>query len=293
VTTSSDSVAIGTLKVEDLVIAYNSATGQTQAEPVQHVFVNHDDNLLDVTLTTTSDAQPVTDGSKAPNKAQDFATLSHGKHAGPSTSTDSSVRTASQTTTETLHTTTEHPFLTTDRGFVDAIKLVSGEHVQMLDGSVGTVVKTVVVPGVDVRYNLTVQDLHSFAVGQDQWVVHNCGAGSPDPAKKVPNQPNLYSGQRVEPQQLIDNGYNMTRNVRAAANSTEITDHFGTEDVTKVMQTWEREGTTPIENHYWVNNKTGDMVHYHKVGEVNISPDKPQGDFSDLENMFLDSAEEE
>jgi Pretoxin HINT domain len=74
----------------------------------------------------------------------------------------------------------EHPFLVTDRGFVDAMKLVPGEHVQMLDGSVGTVVKTAVVPGVDVRYNLTVQDLHAFEVGQDQWVVHNAGPGACD-----------------------------------------------------------------------------------------------------------------
>jgi RHS repeat-associated protein len=177
VATPSGAVAINTLHVGDLVIAYNSATGQTQAEPVQHVFVNHDDNLLDVTLTTTSDVKPVADGSKAPNKAQDVATLSHGTRAGPSPSTDTTAETASPATSETIHTTTEHPFLTTDRGFVDAVKLVSGEHVQMLDGSVGTVVKTVVVPGVDVRYNLTVQDLHSFAVGQDQWVVHNCLSG--------------------------------------------------------------------------------------------------------------------
>ena len=30
-------------------------------------------------------------------------------------------------------------------------------------------------PGADIRYNLTVKDLHTYIVGQDQWVVHNSG----------------------------------------------------------------------------------------------------------------------
>jgi hypothetical protein len=37
-----------------------------------------------------------------------------------------------------------------------------------------------------VRYNLTVKDLHTYAVGQQQWVVHNCGV------PQLGNQLDLY-----------------------------------------------------------------------------------------------------
>ena len=139
----------------DQVTAYDSTTGKAQPETVQHVFINHDDNLLDVTI---ADAKPTT-AIDPKNKQQDAAVAAHGSQAPPSS--------------ETIHTTTEHPFLTNDRGFVDAVKLVPGEHVTKLDGSLGVVVTVTIVPGQAVRYNLTVQDEHTFAVGQGQWVVHN------------------------------------------------------------------------------------------------------------------------
>ncbi len=74
---------------------------------------------------------------------------------------------------ETLHTTTEHPFLTADRGFVAAQTLRVGEQVVRGDGGAGVVTAVGVTPGAAVRYNLTVQDLHTYLVGDDQWVVHN------------------------------------------------------------------------------------------------------------------------
>lgn len=125
-----------------------------------HVFINHDTNLLDVTLApaTTAAKAALTDDSSAAKQAK-AATDAHGAQAPPS---------------ETLHTTTEHPFLTTDRGFVNAQDLQVGERVQQLDGSYGVVLAVVVTPGAAVRYNLTVQDLHTYAVGADRWVVHNC-----------------------------------------------------------------------------------------------------------------------
>jgi hypothetical protein len=36
------------------------------------------------------------------------------------------------------------------------------------------VLAVTVVPGLGIRYNLTVKDLHTFMVGDGQWVVHNC-----------------------------------------------------------------------------------------------------------------------
>ena len=44
---------IGSLKVGDPVIAYNPTTGQSEAEPVQHVWLNHDHDLVDVGLHET------------------------------------------------------------------------------------------------------------------------------------------------------------------------------------------------------------------------------------------------
>ena len=77
-----------------------------------------------------------------------------------------------------LHTTDEHPFLTTDRGFVSAEDLRVGEQIRQLAGGYGVVVALQHIFGVAVRYNLTVQDDHTYAVGADQWVVHNtCGCG--------------------------------------------------------------------------------------------------------------------
>ena len=86
---------------------------------------------------------------------------------------------------ETLHTTDEHPFLTTDRGFVSAEDLRVGEQIRQLDGGYGVVVALRHIFGVAVRYNLTVQDDHTYAVGADQWVAHNtdgCGNSPDDPA---------------------------------------------------------------------------------------------------------------
>src|SRR5579859_145580 len=48
---------IGSLKIGDLVTAYNPTTGQSEAEPVQHVWINHDHDLVDVGLVGSAVAQ--------------------------------------------------------------------------------------------------------------------------------------------------------------------------------------------------------------------------------------------
>jgi hypothetical protein len=74
---------------------------------------------------------------------------------------------------ETVHTTEKHRWLTVDRGWVKAGELTVGEQVQRLDGSTATVMKLEVVPGEEDRYDLTVSNIHTFAVGEGQVVVHN------------------------------------------------------------------------------------------------------------------------
>ena len=161
VATPEGSQPIATLKVGDKVLAVDGATGKVQAEPVQQVMINHDKNLLDVTLAADTNTKP-SQATDTKNKAQEVATAAHGSQAPP---------------TETIHTTTEHPFLTAELGWVNAQDLTPGEHVRRLDGSVGVVVAVTATPGQAVRYNLTVAQDHTFVVGQGQWVVHNCGLG--------------------------------------------------------------------------------------------------------------------
>jgi hypothetical protein len=94
------------------VLAYDGPSGKVKSEPVQHVFINHDTNLLDVTLAAVPAAQQ---GNHASTKQQGAALASHGSQAPPP---------------EVLHTTTEHPFLTAELGWVNAQDLQPGEHVR-------------------------------------------------------------------------------------------------------------------------------------------------------------------
>ncbi len=56
---------------------------------------------------------------------------------------------------------------------MSAEELRIGEQIRRLDGGYGVVVALQHIFGVAVRYNLTVQDDHTYAVGADQWVAHN------------------------------------------------------------------------------------------------------------------------
>lgn len=142
VTTDHGQQAIGSLHEGDKVQAYNPKTGKMESEPVLHVWKNTDHDLIDLTITTT-------------------------EHAANGKTTQKS---------EVLHTTSEHPFLTKEQGFVPAGSLHKGMHILRADGSTGTVTDWKVVPGTKVMYNLEVAQDHTFTVGDGQWVVHNkCG----------------------------------------------------------------------------------------------------------------------
>jgi hypothetical protein len=76
---------------------------------------------------------------------------------------------------ETIHTTASHPWLSADHGWVRAGQLALGEPVMRADGTTAVVVGLRVVPGAADMWDLTVSNVHTFAVGDGQFVVHNCG----------------------------------------------------------------------------------------------------------------------
>ncbi len=130
-----------------------------------------------------------------------FISLAVGVTAGatlPTSATAANVATVAKAgSTEMIHTTANHPWLTADRGWVVTGALRSGEAVVTLDGQRGMVVSTQAVAGYAEMDNLTVADDHTYAVGSGQWVVHNVG-----PSDYFPITPQLieqwwpqYSGR--------------------------------------------------------------------------------------------------
>jgi len=157
---------ISNLKVGDQVLAYDPQTKQTTIQTVQHVFINHDTDLVDVKLRTEN-TTPAPDGAKP----QAAANGQHQDRAPPQTAGQDQ---AAQPLEETVHTTAKHPFLTVEQGWVQAGQLQPGFHILRADGSIGVVEGVQVIPGAGTRYDLTVSNVHTFEVGSGQWVVHNC-----------------------------------------------------------------------------------------------------------------------
>lgn len=123
-----------------------------------------------------------------------LAGLAHGAHAPPSAA-------APSIHDETIQTTTNHPWLTADHGWILASFLRVGEPVQRVDGSTALVVAVRAEPGAAAMWDLTVSTVHTFAVGGGAYVVHNCGQveyGSTDLSQAVKDR-------RIE---LHENGHN-------------------------------------------------------------------------------------
>jgi RHS repeat-associated protein len=101
---------------------------------------------------------------------------------------------------ETIETTPNHPFLT-DKGWLEADALYGGARVQRLDGSFGPVEGYSIEIRPVVMWDLTVSDVHTFAVGEGQWVVHNCDrnyALSNTVASHSESRPYLDSHQLID-----------------------------------------------------------------------------------------------
>jgi RHS repeat-associated protein len=141
VATSQGAKAISSLHPGERVWAYNPKTHKMELEPVVHVWINHDHDLVDVTIATTISIQQ----SKP-----------------------------SQKTSEVVHTNQKHPFLTVEKGFVPVSQLRVGMHVINASDGSGTITMLKAVPGTMTMYNLEVAQDHTFTVGKGEWIVHNC-----------------------------------------------------------------------------------------------------------------------
>ena len=75
---------------------------------------------------------------------------------------------------ELIETTPEHPFYNDSGEWIDAEDLEVGEEILSLDGDYGIVEKVVVIEDANQpMYNLTVDEAHTFFIGEGDWLVHN------------------------------------------------------------------------------------------------------------------------
>ena len=191
VATPSGERPIATLKVGDQVIAVDPTAGKASVQTVQQVFLNHDTDLLNVTLRTTTHAAPKAAAKTAfpaldaAHKQRQAALASHGSHAPPASATTTSTTAESD---ETIHTTANHPWLSADRGWIVAGQLHLGEPVLRADGSTAEVVALTTVHGSAPMWDLTVSQVHDFAVGNGAYVVHNCARVKNDVFERYGNE---------------------------------------------------------------------------------------------------------
>jgi hypothetical protein len=76
---------------------------------------------------------------------------------------------------EEIETTLWHKFYT-DEGWVEAGSLEEGDYLLSLGGIYGEVDSVFIEEHTQTIYDLTVEEVHTFAVGDGEWVVHNtCG----------------------------------------------------------------------------------------------------------------------
>ncbi|MCP5094864.1 MAG: hypothetical protein GY943_04860, partial [Chloroflexi bacterium] len=78
---------------------------------------------------------------------------------------------------ETIVTTPNHPFYTTDSTWVPAGQLHIGDTIQQADGQLGVVEASTFTYSPQPMYNFTVGTAHTYFVGDGQWLVHNAGVG--------------------------------------------------------------------------------------------------------------------
>lgn len=189
VATPEGEQSISSLQVGDQVQAYDSQTHQQSTQTVEQVWINNDTDLLDVTLQVVT--TPKGQSTQQQESQQDSSSKSIASEGTPTkqanmqqslTDSGKSPENASSDVTqeEMIQTTANHPWLTTDHGWMPAGNLRIGEPVVRADGKLAVVVAVHGVPGAGIRYDLTVSRIHTFEVGIGRWVVHNCTGDPPN-----------------------------------------------------------------------------------------------------------------
>lgn len=74
---------------------------------------------------------------------------------------------------EEIETTPEHPFYVEGKGWVNAEELQLGDEIRKANRSTGEVESVTTEETSQEMYNLTIDEAHTFFVGDGQWLVHN------------------------------------------------------------------------------------------------------------------------
>ncbi len=123
---------IASLQVGDHVTSYDPTTGQATTQTITHVYLNHDTDRLDVTLTlpASKDVPHTQTTAQDATTAREQRTLvmSHGRRGPPDTATAAAATSSASAASadETIHTTANHPWLTADHGWLEAGQLHAG-----------------------------------------------------------------------------------------------------------------------------------------------------------------------
>jgi len=175
--------AISQIKVGDKVEAADPTTGKDNGgQTVQHIWINHDTDLLDLTVNN-----------------------GHGH-------------------TSVIHTTANHPFWDgTTHTWTRADHLRPHDKLASTNGQHPTVVTTKVTPGAANRWNLTVQQLHTYYVlaGITPILVHNCNeniyeAGGKHGTQARGSSRGTNSAEPADGQGALDNSVQIKPNNPAA-----------------------------------------------------------------------------
>src|SRR5579863_7885083 len=139
--------AIGKLHVGEKVLAYNFRTDKMEWQPIEHIWIHQDNDLVDLTITTIQRTQ-YEKKTKRPGQIY-----------------------------EVIHTNKKHPFFTLEKGFLSVEQIKIGMHILGADGRIGIITAWTSVPGEKTMYNLEIAQDHTFTVGTGEWIVHNdCGS---------------------------------------------------------------------------------------------------------------------
>ena len=74
---------------------------------------------------------------------------------------------------ELVETTPEHPFYTEEGEWIPAGELEIGDEIVSSDGDTGTVESVEFIAENQTMYNFTVDEAHTYFVGEGEWLVHN------------------------------------------------------------------------------------------------------------------------